>query len=250
MLLSKELLMKKLMLAVILLALAAPAWAADVLVKVKTHTDAMAVMGQTVEATDVVSEVWIGGTKMATVSKDNAFIIDLDKNVAYLVNHANKTYVETALPIDFAKLLPPEAAPMAAMMQMAATVTPTTETKKIGQWDCTAYDAALSMMGMTLKLRIWASTQVPFDLATFQAKMMPAVIQGQMRLNAASVAEFAKIKGYQIATETTGDVMGGKLHSTTEVTEMVTKPAPAGTYAPPADYTKNATLSMEDMRRR
>jgi len=207
-------------------------------------------MGQTSPATDVDSEVWIGGTKMSTVSKNNAFIIDLDKNVVYMVNHANKSYVESPLPLDFAKLLPPEAAPMAAMMQMAATVTPTTDMKKIRQWDCTGYDVAINMMGMAIKMRVWASTQVPFDFAAFQAKMMPAVIQGQMRLNAAAVAEFAKIKGYQIATETTGEVMGSKMRSTTEVVEMVAKSAPAGTYEPPASYTKKATLAMEDLQRR
>jgi len=167
-----------------------------------------------------------------------------------MVNHADKSYVETPLPVDFAKLLPPEAAPMAAMMQMSATVNETGETKRIGTWDCTGYDATIAIMGMKMNLRIWASTQVPFDLATFTTKMLPAVIQGQMRLDANSVKEFAKIRGYQIATETTGEMMGAKIHTTTEVVEMVQKPAPAGTYAPPTGYTKKATLSMQDLQKR
>lgn len=242
--------MKKILVGLILVACATPAYAADVYIKSRTHTGAMEVMGQKVEATDVDTEVWIGGTKMASVTKDASFIVDLDKNVAFLVNHATKSYVESALPLDFAKLLPPEAAPMLGMMQMSATVAPTTETKTIGKWACTGYDMTINMMGMPLKVRIWASTQVPFDYAQFQAKMMPAVLQGQMRLNEASVAEFAKIKGYQIASETNGEMMGAKINSTTEVLEMVEKPAPAGVYAPPAGYTKKATLSMEDMQRR
>jgi hypothetical protein len=242
--------MKKLIVAALFVALAVPAFAADVYVKTKTHTDAMAVMGQSVPAKDDVSETWISATKMATVGSSGGFIVDLDKNVAYMVNHAGKTYVETPLPVDFTKLLPPEAAQMAPMMQMSATVAATGETKKIGQWDCTGYDATLTVMGMKMNLRIWASTQVPFDLSVFTAKMLPAVIQGQMRLDTKSLAEFAKIKGYQIATETTGDMMGAKIHTTTEVVEMVQKPAPAGTYEPPAGYTKRATLSMQDLQRR
>jgi hypothetical protein len=242
--------MKKILVGLILVACATPAYAADVYVKVRTHTGAMEVMGQKVEATDVDNEVWIGGTKMATVTKDASFIVDLDKNVAFLVNHATRSYVESALPLDFAKLLPPEAAPMLGMMQMSATVAPTTETKTIGKWACTGYDMTINMMGMPLKVRIWASTQVPFDYVQFQEKMMPAVLQGQMRLNAASVAEFAKIKGYQIASETTGEMMGAKINSTQEVLEMVEKTAPAGVYAPPAGYTKKAALSMEDLQRR
>ena len=45
-------------------------------------------------------------------------------------------------------------------------------------------------------------------------------------------------------------MMGAKIHTTTEVVEMVQKPAPAGTYEPPAGYTKRATLSMQDLQRR
>lgn len=242
--------MKKILIGLILVACVTPAYAADVYVKVRTHTGAMEVMGQKVEATDVDNEVWIGGTKMATVTKDASFIVDLDKNVVFLVNHATRSYVEAPLPLDFAKILPPEAAPMLGMMQMSATVAPTTETKTIGRWACTGYDMTINMMGMPLKVRIWASTQVPFDLVQFQAKMMPAVLQGQMRLNEASVAEFAKIKGYQIASETTGEMMGTKINSTQEVVEMVEKPAPAGVYAPPAGYTKKTTLGMDDLQRR
>lgn len=242
--------MKRLLVGLILVACATPAYAADVYIKVRTHTGAMEVMGQKVAATDVDNDVWIGGTKMASVTKDASFIINLDKNVVYLVNHANKSYVESALPLDFAKLLPPEAAPMLGMMQMSATVVPTTEKKTIGRWACTGYDMTISMMGMPLKVRIWASTDVPFDLAQFQAKMMPAILQGQMRLNAASVAEFAKIKGYQIASETTGEMMGAKINSTQEVLEMVEKAAPAGVYEPPAGYAKKTTLGMDDLQRR
>ena len=108
----------------------------------------------------------------------------------------------------------------------------------------------MTVMGMQMKLRIWASTAVPGDLATFAAKLMPAFMQGTMRLNDASVKEFAKIKGFQVATELTGDLMGAKIHTTTEAVEIVEKAAPAGTYEPPAGYTKKATLSLQDLQRR
>jgi hypothetical protein len=105
-------------------------------------------------------------------------------------------------------------------------------------------------MGMQMKFRIWASTSVPGDLASFAAKMMPAFMKGTMRLDDKSVDEFAKIKGFQIATELTGDVMGAKIRTTTEVVEIVEKTAPAGTYEPPAGYAKKATLSLQDLQRK
>jgi len=229
---------------------ASPAFAQDVFVKIKTHTDAMAVMGQSQPAKDDVSEQWFSGTKAAQQGKENGFIVDLDKKMAYMVNHVDKSYVEMPMPIDLVKILPPEAQAMAPMMQMSATVAETGETKKIGQWACTGYDATLTVMGMAMKMRIWASTAVPGNLSEFAAKLMPVFMQGTMRLNEASVKEFSKIKGFQVATEVTGDIMGAKLRSTTEAVEIVEKAAPAGTYAPPAGYTKKTTLSLQDLQRR
>jgi len=242
--------MKTLATLLVLLLAAAPAFAADVYVKVKTHTDAMTVMGQTQPAKDDVSEQWFSASKAAQSSKENGFIVDLDKQLAWMINHADKSFVEMALPLDLAKILPPEAQAMAPMMQMSATVAETGETKKIGQWTCTGYDATLTVMGMAMKMRIWASTGVPGNLSEFAAKLMPVFMQGTMRLNEASVKEFSKIKGFQVATEVTGDIMGAKLRSTTEAIEIVEKAAPAGTYAPPAGYTKKTTLSLQDLQRR
>ena len=242
--------MKTLATLLVLLLAAAPAFAADVYVKVKTHTDAMTVMGQTQPAKDDVSEQWFSASKAAQSSKENGFIVDLDKQLAWMINHADKSFVEMALPLDLAKILPPEAQAMAPMMQMTATVAPTSETKQIGQWNCTAYDATLTVMGMQMKMRMWASTAVPGDLAAFAAKALPVFMQATMRLNQSSIQEFAKIKGFQIATEVTGDMMGAKIRTTTEVVEITEKTAPAGTFAPPAGYTKKTTLSMQDLQRR
>jgi len=242
--------MKKLVLLIVLLLAAVPAFAGDVYVKIKAHADAMAVMGQSTPASDDVTEQWFSATKGAQNGKATGFIVDLDKQMAYMIIHADKSYVELPMPIDLVKILPPEAQAMAAMVQMSATVADTTETKEVGGFACTGYDATISVMGMPMKLRIWASMAVPGDLATFAAKLMPAFLQGTMRLNEASVAEFAKIKGFQIATELTGDVMGAKIRTTTEAVEIVEKAAPAGIYEPPAGYIKKATLSLQDLQRR
>jgi hypothetical protein len=71
-----------------------------------------------------------------------------------------------------------------------------------------------------------------------------------MRLTDESAREFAKIKGFQVATELNADVMGARMHTTTEVVEIAEKAAPAGTFEPPAGYAKKTTLSMQDLQRR
>jgi hypothetical protein len=238
--------MKKFFAMTVLVLIAALTLSADVYVKQKTHTDA--IMGQ--PARDDVMEQWIGDSAFATVSPDQSFVVDLKKNMVYMINHKSKTYVESALPLDFSKLLPPEYAAMASMMKMTATVSPTTETKKVGQWNCTGYDVTMTTMGMPMKMRIWASTDVPFDVNQFNAKIWGNVLKGQMMLDDASVKEMMKIKGFQIASALSGEMMGMKINTSTEVLEITKKTAPASVYAPPAGYAKKDKLSMEDLQKR
>jgi hypothetical protein len=108
----------------------------------------------------------------------------------------------------------------------------------------------MTIMGMAMKMRSWVSTDVPFDFAAFNAKFLANMLKGQMRLDDASAKEFAKMKGYQIASDLTGDIMGAKMHNTTEVVEITKKSAPAGTYAVPAGFTKTATLSLDALQKR
>jgi hypothetical protein len=242
--------MKKLFVGMMIVAMAALSLSADIYIKSKTHSDAMSIMGQTTPATDSVSEQWIGDNAFANISNGSNFIVDVSKNMVYFVNLGDKSYVETSLPIDFAKLLPPEVAAMAGMFVMSATVSPTTETKKVGTWNCQGYEMTMTVMGMPMKTRVWASTDVPFDTAKFAQKFVPALTKGLMRLDESSVKEMAKIKGYQIATETNGEMMGAKIHATTEVVEISTKSAPVGIYSVPAGFTKKTTLDMGALQKR
>jgi len=248
---KEYLLMKKYFAVLVLVMAVSLSLSADIYVKQKSHSDAMAIMGQTQPARDTVTEMWIGDDQFASFGGEGSVIIDLKKNVMYIINDKNKSYVEATLPVDFAKLLPPEAAAMAGMMKMTATVNPTNDTKKIGQWNCTGYEMTLTMMmGITMKSKLWASTEVPFDVKSFMAKIMPNVFKGQMHLDDASVKEMLKINGFQIATDMSAEIMGAKMHTTSEVIEISKKTAPENVYSPPAGYAKKATLSMEDLQKR
>jgi hypothetical protein len=242
--------MKRFLAAALLVLLAPPAFAQGVYVKTRAHSDAFAIADQSQPARDDVFEQWFSGNKTAQSGGALGMIVDLDANMAYMIIHGDKSYVPMPLPMDIIKILPPEVASMAPMIQMSATVTATAETKKIGQWNCTGYDVALSVMGIQGTQRVWASTEVPAALATAAAKVMPTFMQGQMRLTDEAAKEYAKIKGFQIASEMIADVMGMKMRTTTETVEIVEKAAPAGAFEPPAGYTKKATLSIQDLQRR
>jgi hypothetical protein len=243
--------MKRFLAVVSLILLISTFAAADGYVKMKNHTDPISIMGQNQPASDTVTEQWIGDGKMAAISPDSTTILDLEKNAIYMVNHASKTYVTATLPLDFSKLLPPEIAPMLQSMQIKLTVNPTGNKKTIGTRSCDEYDVDMNMAMMPMKIKMYATTDVPFDYKNYREKLYGNLVKTQMMgIDDASIEELKKINGFILAQEMTGDLMGAKINQSMEVTEIADKPAPAGTYTVPAGYTKQETLSMQDIQSR
>lgn len=229
-----------------LLAVGALGLQADVFIKTKVHTDAMSIMGQNQPAKDEFSEQWVSKDKMSTVSDKRMIIVDNARKVITIVNHAEKSYVEAALPFDMAKLMPPEAAQMMGMMKITVKVTPNGQTRKILGFNCTGYDVEMNMPMMPMKMKSWATTEVPLDWKSFSDMYENVSKLGFM--DDASIAELRKIKGMQVAFEMTGNVMGATLKVTNEVVEVVQKAAPAGTFTVPAGYAKKDKFSLQDLQ--
>ena len=242
--------MKKLCVFFSLVLMLAAFASADIYIKSKSHTDAFAVMGQSQPAKDQITEQWMGDDRFAFINPDMSIVVDMKKNLLYWINHGNKTYIESPLPFDFAKIVDPQMAQMMSqMMKMTVTVTPNNQTKTIGQWKCSGYDVAVNMMMMPMKMSVWASTDVPFDQDKFM-KLYANVLKAQLRLDDAAVNEMMKVKGYWIATDMNAEVMGAKMHNTTEVLEISKKSPEASVYAVPAGYAKKDKLTMQDMQNR
>jgi hypothetical protein len=243
--------MKKTLTAVLCILALASLASADIYIKSKTHTDPMSMMGRSQPAKDSFQEQWIGDDKFASIMDQNSSVIDLSKNVMYIINHKSKTYIEAKLPFDLSSILPPQmASMMQGMMKMTVTVSPTGAKKTIGTWACDEYDVTMNMMMMPMKMKVYATKDVPFDLAAYQSKVYGTMLKSQFRLDDASVAEMMKVKGFWISSDMTMEMMGAKVHSTTEVVEIAKKAPPAGLYGVPAGYTKQETLSMQDLQNR
>ncbi len=238
--------MKKVLFTVIAVLAAVSLLPADIYIKTNTHTDAFEMMGQKQPAKDDVTEQWLGNNQMVNKTADKIMIMDMNKKLMYIVNAKDKSYVETALPLDMIKLLPKEAAAMMSMMKVTVKVTPNGQTQMVNKWNCTGYDVDMNMMMMQMKMKVWATTDVPFDWKAF-AKMSTNVSKMQF-MDDAAIAEFLKINGFQVASEMSMDMMGSKMKVTSQVAEISQKPAPAGIYSVPAGFTKKSTLSMEDVR--
>lgn len=239
--------MKKLILVVTLVVISFAFLNADVYIKTTNHTDAFEMMGQKQPAKDQVSEQWIGDNKFAQTAEGQTMVMDLNKDVIYVIYPDSKTYVEAKLPLDMTKLVPEQMAAMMSMMKMTVAVSPTSETKKIGNWNCKGYDVTMTMSMMTMKMKSWVTQEVPFDWKAFSEKMFPQVMKlsGSMGMDENAIKEFKKIEGFQVAMEMTMNMMGQDMKITSKVLEISKKPAPAGIYSVPPGYTKQDKLTFK-----
>ena len=223
-------LMRRAFLVILLLIVAVTFVNADYYIKKQVHTGAFSIMGQTEPEKTEINEMWLGENKMAMHSEDRSFVVDLEKQVAYMINHPSKAYVEMVLPIDMAKYIPEEMGQMAKMMfDVKIKVNPTGETQQIGDWNCNGYDVEMAMMMCKMKMKIWASQDVPFDWKTFGEKMYAEMAKAMMNMGGDAVEEFKKIEGFQIQSEMSMNMMGADITTTEKVLEITEKSAPAGT---------------------
>lgn len=238
--------MKKLTLVVTLVVISLAFLNADVYIKTKTHTDAFEIMGQKQPAKDQVMEQWLGDNKFAQIAESQTMVLDLNKNVIYVIYPGSKSYVEANLPFDISKLVPEQMAAMLKMMKMTVTVNPNGESKKIGDWNCKGYDITMNMQMMTMKMKSWVTQDVPFDWKAFSEKMFPQIMKlsGSIGLGENDLKEFKKLEGFQVAMEMTMNMMGKDIKTTSQVVEMSKKSAPAGIYSVPQGYTKQDKLTL------
>ncbi|MFC2146786.1 DUF4412 domain-containing protein, partial [Acidobacteriota bacterium] len=216
---------------------------ADVYIKQKTNTGAF--MGQPPK--EVVQEHWLGKNKMAMISQEQSMIMDIKAQKLYMVNHGNKSFIETSLPVDMTKLMPEQMEQMmkGMMESMTITVQPNGQTKKVINWNADGYDVKITVMGMEMKMIFWASKDVPFDWKNY-SDLYSELYKAQFRVGEKFMEAFKKVQGFPVATEM--DAMGMKMTTTT--VEISQKTPGPDTYSVPTGYTKKDKLSMEDMQQR
>ena len=67
---------------------------ADTHIVTKATTSAFVMMGDTIPATEIISDIWMG-EHMALMNMDTASVlIDMQNSVMYMIMHTNKTYTE------------------------------------------------------------------------------------------------------------------------------------------------------------
>jgi len=204
------------------LLLAAPA-AADTLLTVRSSVEGLKMD----QPTTGQVHIWVAPDRLRRDEGETSTIVRLDRGKVYVLNHADKTYLELAAP-DLQKLAAPAGA------QMKVQVTATGETKKVGTWNARKYKVDISNPeGLHLDTTIWASK----DVASYQAYGKLAAALAAMQPGSGEWArQMQQIEGFPVIQEADVTMGGSRFKTREELVAVETKDAPAGTYDPPAGY--------------
>lgn len=223
---------------------------ADIFLKQKQHTDAMTIMGQTQPAEDVVSEIWITPDGIRSDAQEESTIMLLDEEKLILMNHSDKTYMVHPMGMDKTMQAagndqsPEEKAAMQGMMEnmakMDVSVAPTGETKTIREWECKKYRLTMDTMMGRIVNEVWATEDLKVDQALYDRlnTAMMAAMPGMQQAIKDVQAEMKKIKGVQVKTISTQQIMGKSRETITELLEYKEGDAPADLLDIPDGYQK------------
>ncbi len=232
---------RRTLLVLLAVVLAAGTVLADTKVVKKVHTDGYSLMGQSQPPQDSTVTVWIADDRLRTDQPDTSLIVRLDQKVMYVVDNDRRTYSVITLPVDVSAVMPPEmAAAMKQMMTFTAEVTVTDEVEQIGGRSARRYDLTMTSQAMQVQVEVWATKDVPFDLAAF--RRMGDEMQRMQPGMEDVLPELRKIEGFQLRqTSTLRMTMTGgtEITSREEVVAFEQVEAPEGLYEPPADFTRS-----------
>jgi len=225
----------------------------DIHITRKSHSDGYYYGGVNHPASDSTSQTWIGDKIIAVVTSGRIIIVDMNENLMRFINRNDKTYIETSLPVTQEAVLDEQAIAFLKRYPRMGEVKETGETQKIGKWNCICYDVNSWYLVEGSRYRetstkVWATTEAPVDMQLVEC--MNTSLQKLGNYDARFIAEYKKIKGYQIASETTTFSRGEVRKSRDDVVSCVESEPPPDAYSVPSGYTKKEKLTMQDLRTR
>lgn len=189
---------------------------------------------------------WFAGDKLRSNNGDESIIMRLDKDTIYTLDNKKQTYSAmqaSTLGVP-ANVTNDEQVPamvasmMGGMLKMEVTIEPTTETKKIGQWNCTKYNQTVEMMGVKTTSELWATEDVVIDKKLldkfFASQFMTKPGMGEFAGKMQKEAE--KIKGCVVYSKSVTTSGNKRTETIDEVTEIKEQAAPQETWVVPAKY--------------
>jgi hypothetical protein len=212
-------------------------------IKQKNHTDGYTVAGTTVEESNDEMCIWIGEKGLRSDGSSQSILVRPDTKDVYIIDHTNKEYsivpftqfeaisdaISTSGLPDF----------VTNMVKLTATITPTTETKKIGKYNCTKFLQSIKNVAMSSETELWITKDIKVNIELYKKYLssMLTATPGMSQLLGDISKELNKIDGVYVQSSTVTTAMGNEFKSSTEVLEVKEGNPPAGIYELPAKYT-------------
>ncbi len=237
---------------------------ADVYVKVMERTEAYEMSGKRAPEKVEIKEQWLAKDKFAYFCKELSILVDYKKEILYFIAHRPKTYYEFPIDIDMAKLqelIPPKAAEIISSIKITdVKVNLSGQKKKIANWDCSGGEFELVFMIQALnimpkfKFKFWITKDILFDHKSYTSGITEFYERFVFRVlnvdenSKKELEKMDKIEGFHVASEVIVNMFGSEIKVESQVLEVTEKPAPAGIYSVPKDYTKgnlNVDLGLQ-----
>lgn len=221
------------------------AFAGDIYMAHKFSTDTYKKDKKDGETETKTTTQWFAGDKVRSNDGNESILMRLDKDSIYTLDNKKQTYTAIqastlGVPAQAGDEQMPAmmASMMGSMMKMEVTIEPTTETKKIGKWNCTRYNQTVSMMGIATTSELWATEEVMIDKKLldkfFASQFMTKPGMGEFAGKMQKEAE--KIKGCVVYSKSVTISGNNRTETIDEVTEIKEQAAPAETWVVPAKY--------------
>ena len=167
---------------------------------------------------------WIAKDRGARIGDSGSMITRLDRRETYVINDQTKSY--SVIEMDGSK------DSNSASDDSELLLLKTDETRQIGSWKTIRYDMTFDMGEQaTAEVVLWVSDGVDVDLSAYKAfgKAMAAQFGADWML------KIHEIDGFPVRQE----FKMGSILSWQQLVSVSEEPAPAGTYEPPAGYTRS-----------
>ncbi len=211
---------------------------ADVRIRKFFQSDGLEIMGQTIPASADTNTIWLTEKNARMDAGDTASIIVLgDEGTLIQLDHRNKKYTEINLKDAWESLDPQmkqQMEQMAPMMKLEVSVQKTDETRKIGDWNCTKYIITKNMGMMKSTTEAWVTNELNVNADTYFRALNSTLVF--MPGYDKAIEEFKKLKGVTVRDNTTAEVMGKKIGSSSELIDYTEQDAPPDAFKIPNGY--------------
>jgi hypothetical protein len=228
----------------LMLGLAAAA-AGDVRIRESQHVDGYYSGGVAQPARDAENEYWFAGDRLAFRSGLRSYVVDQAAGRFLFINHADKTYIETPLPLDLQRIVPEMLKGYFEQSLRRGTVTPTGTISETGGHPCRGCLLKMTTGYFDVDMTLWLSTDVPFDWRRLGELFNQ--VRRMVNFGDELIAALGAQEGFALATEFTYFVEGMQIRGNAKVLDWKELEPPPGAYAVPAGYTRKEQLQPQDL---